>query len=100
MRSIAHSWQPAGGLPKPIRSALNASGHAVLSGINLDLCFVELPVFLDNRKAPSMTDIMCYGRNAKRDCIVMAVEGKAAEPFGERVSWWLRGKKKKLFTHT
>jgi len=88
---LAHTWQLANGLPTPIYLALNTSGHAVLHNIKLDRCFVEMPVFLESRRAPSVTDIMCYGRNADKECIVMAVEGKASEPFAERVSWWLRG---------
>ena len=88
---LAHSWQECGGLPTPIASALSASGHQALRGLSIDLCLVEKPVFLDSRVAPSMTDLMAYGRNAKGDPIVVAVEGKADEPFGSRVWTWVRG---------
>ena len=88
---LAHCWQECGGLPAPIASALSASGHQALLGLSIDLCLVEKPVFLDSRVAPSMTDLMAYGRNAKGDPIVVAVEGKADQPFGSRVWSWVRG---------
>jgi hypothetical protein len=91
---LAHCWQPNGGLPAPIASALDASGHEALRGLSIDHCMVEKPVFLDSRVAPSMTDLMAYGRNAKGDPVVVAVEGKADEPFGSRVRAWVRGDEK------
>jgi hypothetical protein len=41
-----------------------------------------------------MTDLMAYGRNAKGDAVIVAVEGKADEPFASRVSAWARGDQK------
>ena len=57
----------------------------------IDLCLVEKPVFLDTNCAPSMTDLMAYGRNSNGNLIVLAVEGKADEPFGSRVVTWVCG---------
>lgn len=88
---LAHAWQAAGGLPKEIAGALDRSGHEALQRLSVDLCLVEKPVFLDTRIAPSMTDLMGYGRNAKGDTIVLAVEGKADEPFASHVWAWVRG---------
>ncbi len=67
---LAHAWHAAGGLPAKMREALDASGHERLKGLDLDLCLVEKPVFLDTRRAPSMTDVMAYGRNA---CAAMRI---------------------------
>ncbi len=91
---LAHCWHQFGGLPAPVARALDTSGHEVLRGISVDLCLVEKPVFLDTRIAPSMTDLMAYGRNAKDDAVVLAVEGKADEPFASRVWAWVRGDEK------
>lgn len=91
---LAHCWHQFGGLPEPIASALDASGHELLRGVSVDLCLVEKPVFLDTKIAPSMTDLMAYGRNAKGDAIVLAVEGKTDEPFASRVWAWVRGDEK------
>jgi len=40
-----------------------------------------------------MTDLMAYGQNANGDHIVIAVEGKADEPFASPVWAWVRGDK-------
>jgi hypothetical protein len=88
---LAHCWHNAAGLPVDISRTLDASGHAVLRGLSVDLCLVEKPVFLDTKVAPSMTDLMAYGSNAKGETVVLAVEGKASEPFASRVSHWVRG---------
>jgi hypothetical protein len=88
---LAHAWQQARGLPTPIAQALNNSGHEALRGLSIELCIVEKPVFLDTMVGPSMTDLMGYGQNAKGDAIVLAVEGKADEPFASRVRAWVRG---------
>lgn len=88
---LAHCWHQSGGLPSPIASALNASGYEALEGLSIDLCLVEKPVFLDTKNAPSMTDLMAYGKNANGDVIVTAVEGKASEPFASTVRVWVRG---------
>lgn len=91
---LAHCWHESGGLPEPIVTTLNASGHEILSGLSVDLCLVEKPVFLDTKVAPSMTDLMAYAHNSKGDPIVIAVEGKADEPFASQVWLWIRGDKK------
>jgi hypothetical protein len=62
-----------------------------LKGLDLDLCLVEKPVFLDRRRAPSMTDVMAYGHNAGGQELVIAGEGKADEVFASRVYAWVRG---------
>lgn len=90
---LAHCWNQAGGLPMPIKNVLSSSGHDILRGLSIDLCLVEKPVFLDSQIGPSMTDLMGYGRNAQGDAVILAVEGKADEPFASRVSTWLLGDK-------
>lgn len=88
---LAHCWHECKGLPEPIQNVFASAGHEVLRGLSVDLCLVEKPVFLDTRMGPSMTDLMAYGRNSSGDAIVVAVEGKADEPFASRVSTWVRG---------
>jgi hypothetical protein len=88
---LAHAWQAAGGMPPAISQVLDQSKALPLHGIILDLCLVEKPVFLDTQRAPSMTDVMAYGRNGGGERVVVAVEGKADEPFALRTCAWLRG---------
>ena len=52
---LAHCWHESRGLPVPISTAIGESDHQVLRGLSLDICLVEMPVFLDTRAAPSMT---------------------------------------------
>jgi hypothetical protein len=49
---------------------------------------VEHPSFLDTAKAPSRTDVLAYCRTAHNEPVVIAVEGKAGEPFGPTVGEW------------
>jgi hypothetical protein len=88
---LAYAWHGARGIPSRISEILNASGHAELSKLRLEIGFVEKPVFLDTPLGPSMTDIMGYARNGAGDPIILGVEGKATEAFGLPVSAWVRG---------
>lgn len=92
---LAHSWQTVGGMPSSISKAVEGSNRVELAGLTLDRCVVEMPVFLDSNVAPSMTDIMAYGRNLAGEAVVIAVEGKADEAFGGRVFSWIRGNSEK-----
>jgi hypothetical protein len=87
---LAHVWQPAGGLPAEVHGLLERGGQRHLKGLTVDLCLVEKPVFLDTNRAPSMTDVMAYGRNAAGERVILAVEGKADEVFALRVYAWVR----------
>ena len=86
---LAYCWQTAAGFPKTIRKAFDSSGHQQLCGLRLQYCLVEKPVILDSKRAPSITDLMAYGRNRSGDKIIIAVEGKGKESFGQRVSKWI-----------
>ncbi|MFI5304038.1 MAG: DUF6946 family protein [Nitrospiria bacterium] len=91
---LAYAWQTAVGIPRNISKIFDDSGHKELCGLRLQYCFAEKPVFLDSKKAPSVTDLMAYGRNKSGDLILIAVEGKVQEPFGPRVSKWLNSPSK------
>jgi hypothetical protein len=88
---LAYAWHGAGGIPLGIRKSFDASGHRELQKLNLELGFVEKPVFLDSPIGPSMTDIMGYARNGAGEPVILAVEGKATESFGLPIRAWLRG---------
>ena len=88
---LAHSWQVVGGIPPGIAAALDSADASPLTGLRLDMALVEKPVFLDTRVAPSMTDLIGYARNVRDEPVILAVEGKAQEPFGLPVRSWLRG---------
>ncbi len=46
---LAHAWQAAGGLPRPILATFEESGYDHLKGLEVELCLVEKPVLLDTR---------------------------------------------------
>jgi len=88
---LSKAWHTAGGMPAGIANALESSGIDAFKGLRMDVALVERPVFLDTRGAPSMTDLMGYGRNAAGEPVIIAVEGKAQERFGLPMRSWLRG---------
>jgi hypothetical protein len=90
---LAHKWHGCRGLPASLSGVLRNSGVASLAGVKAEVCYVEKPVLLDTGRAPSMTDIMVYARNAKKEPVILGVEGKALEPFGARLFSWARGDK-------
>jgi len=88
---LAYAWQGAGGIPLRLRDAFNDSGISELSGLKLEVAFVEKPTFLDTPIGPSMTDIMGYARNRLGSPVILGIEGKATESFGLPVNAWVRG---------
>lgn len=88
---LAYAWHGANGIPAGVKSAFDQSGISELSGLNLEIAFVEKPSFLDTPIGPSMTDTMGYARNRNKDPVILAVEGKATESFGLPVNIWVRG---------
>lgn len=95
-KELAYAWQPAIGagakLPKAVQRVLANSEHFALRGLRLRRLVVELPVFLDTDKGPSMNDAMAYCRNAEGKYVVVAIEGKANEAFDKPISDWVKGK--------
>ena len=89
---LAHSWQPAAGFPPSVAAVFMSCHSDALAGIRPNYGVVEKPVFLDTMKGPSWTDVMVYCTNADSEPLVVAVEGKAKEPFGPPVSDWIRAK--------
>ncbi len=92
---LAHSWQSARGFPSRVAYVLTSGPGPVFAGLRPEYGVVEKPVFLDTLKGPSWTDVMVYCRNADSEAVVVAVEGKAKEPFGAVVSDWVRAKGEK-----
>lgn len=88
---LAYAWHGPNGIPKAMSAIFDESGIAELAKLTLDIGFVEKPTFLDTPVGPSMTDIMGYAHNAEKSPVILAVEGKATEPFGSPVKVWLRG---------
>jgi len=94
--ALTHIWVKENGLPRSIRSILQA--HPTFGSAELIDGFLERQIDLGSAGRPSQTDLLAVIGLEK--CIaIFAIEGKAGEPFGELVSKWLDGsdtKKKRL----
>lgn len=95
--SLAHCWERADGLPENVRTVFETCPR--YRDFEPLLGIPELKVDLPGGSQPSQTDLWLLGR--VRDGLVsVAVEGKAAEPFGPTVDEWRReasvGKEKRL----
>lgn len=90
-KELARAWQLAEGFPTSIRSAFVKSGLDVFSNIELLVAFPEfltpLPPY---RGEPSHSDLFALAKS-KAGLFSITIEGKVAEPFGQRVTEWLKG---------
>ena len=82
-RTLAHSWQDAGGFPNEVREAFASNEY--LADIQLLLAIPEHQVPLAGGSRPSQNDIWALAR-AGNELVSIAVEGKVAEPFGPTLS--------------
>jgi hypothetical protein len=95
VRHLGHQerhWKAGRSAPRSIRSILQA--HPTFRSAELIDGFLERQVDLGSAGRPSQTDLLAVIGLEKRIAIV-AIEGKAGEPFGELVSNWLDGSETK-----
>jgi len=83
---LAEHWHGCKGFPSSVSKVLARA----FPNLTCNYGMVELPVFLDNFKAPSRTDIMLYCSTPAGDSVVVGVEGKTTEPFDAPVAVWVR----------
>ena len=89
---LAQAWEK-GEFPAEVQTVLNSAPAPFPKPLIPNYMLVEKPVFLDNQKAPSMTDIMVYCNMQSAEPFIIAVEGKANEPFGnDTVADWALNK--------
>jgi hypothetical protein len=84
-KSLAQAWVAAGGFPDAVRSVLETSSR--WRDAEFDEGWFEHPVRLKAAGRSSVTDLMVYARLGDERGVI-AVEGKAGEPFGDYVSDW------------
>ena len=83
---LARCWSSAGGLPKTFQRALNIDpfrGLAMKRGV------VEQETEVPGKGRTSCTDLMVEASTPDDTRVVLGVEGKVDESFGELVSNWL-----------
>ncbi len=86
-KALATTWQAAHGFPTEVAAAFRASGIPTFQSLSFVAGFPEYQVELPGGRRPSQTDIMVLGRS-DRELVVVAVEGKVEESFGELVTDW------------
>lgn len=86
---LAHHWHAGHGFPAAVQRVFATAGEP-FSGLIPKYGMVELPTFLDIVRAPSRTDLMLYCRTRNDEPFVIAVEGKATEPFDKPLNLWVR----------
>jgi hypothetical protein len=95
--ALADAWEAADPWPPAVRAVLDRSDFA---GLDLLIGLPEHEVSLAGGATASQTDLFILARHSNRGLVSIAVEGKAAEPFGETVGEWRRsdspGKRERL----
>jgi hypothetical protein len=89
--ALATLWSQSTGLPTKIEAALKTRFESP----QLIDAFLERQTDLQSEGRPSQTDLLAVVGIGKDDLVIVAVEGKAGEPFGKRVEEWLKDGGKK-----
>ena len=89
---LAQAWWNAKGMPPRVRSVIERC--AEWRGASIVEAFFEHQTELGTPGQPSQTDLLVLTERSKGRGII-AVEGKASEPFGPLVDEWLRNKPSK-----
>jgi hypothetical protein len=79
--ALADAWEQADDWPPPVVAALGSDPD--VAKLELLLALPEHEVALPGGSRPSQTDLFVLARRPHGDLVTIAVEGKAAEPFGE-----------------
>ena len=87
-KSLAYSWEEAKGIPPSVRQVFDRSGVEVFEGLRFVRGHVEHRVSLPGGSAASQNDIFVLAESGSQ-LIVIMVEGKVRESFGQYMSDWL-----------
>jgi hypothetical protein len=86
--ALAETWEAADSWPPEAEAALEKAGF---DGLDLLLAIPEHQTPLPGEGRTSQTDLLVLARRASGPHVVLAVEGKAAKPFGrDTVAEWRR----------
>lgn len=90
---LAHEWgkQSTGEFPESVSIVLDSANSSIVKHAKPAYLFPEYKVYLDTKKAPSQNDLYILAKSNREDIVIM-VEGKVEEPFGEIVGKWLTDK--------
>lgn len=98
-RALAHCWESCEGFPPEVDGALAASDEPLLQSLTPLVAVPESKVPLPGGDRASQNDIFVLTRSAAGAVVIM-VEGKVEESFGELLGDWLKdasdGKRERL----
>lgn len=89
-KELAECWEDARGLPREIKEMFLHSDIPELVEPELLLAIPEYQVKLPGGLMPSQNDLFVLARTKSNQLVVMMIEAKVAEPFGERIEDWLK----------
>ncbi|NRF92206.1 hypothetical protein HQN89_14435 [Paenibacillus frigoriresistens] len=93
---LANTWIQTNGFPDKVQKLFDDSQFKTMTIL---FAFPEYQVHLNNQRAPSQNDLFILGK-VNQDLVIIMVEGKVEEPFGETVKDWLNesseGKRQRL----
>lgn len=86
---LAVAWERAcGRFPAEVENILSAGTNEKFKGLEILVAFPEWKVNLPPRGHPSQNDLFVIAKG-KDGLVVIMVEGKVSEPFGEHLVEWL-----------
>ena len=88
-KSLAYSWEEAEGFPHSVRQVFDRSEIEALGDMRFVRGHVEHKVSLPGGSAASQNDIFVLAESNDRKIVIM-VEGKVRESFGQYVGDWLK----------
>lgn len=87
-KSLAYSWEEAGGFPPEVRAIFDNSDFTRLHTLNFVRGYPEHKVPLRGGSSASQSDILVIAES-EIERIVISVEGKVKESFGQYVEDWI-----------
>ena len=89
-KSLATCWEAGSSFPPEVSAAFAASRIPTFDSLSFVVGFPEYKIQIPPiTRRPSQTDLMVVARGG-RELVVIAVEGKVEESFGEYVADWRR----------
>jgi len=99
-RELAECWENADSFPVEFERLFAGSDNPGLRQLEMLLGIPEYKVEFPDGKRPSQNDLFVLARTIDRQLVVIMVEGKVSEPFGETIGVWCKdgsaGKIKRL----
>ena len=86
--ALAECWERADGFPAEFQALFATAVDPALREVELLLAIPEYKVSLPGGRRASQNDLFVLGRAQDGSLVTIMVEGKVAEPFGERLQDW------------